>query len=106
MTQVIKTTLIAGVGWPEKGEEPKKFKHNYVKPIRKFKPLKSKARNEHSEDLDEKFTAWLNKGFYDKQVDKKVSEVVVWDPPLKEEYLELQALKKAKQNGRMAKTTA
>ena len=54
MSYVPKTVLVAGVGWPEKGEMPQRFKHAYVKPVRVFK-----ARNKYSKDLDDKFDAWL-----------------------------------------------
>ena len=57
---IIKTTLIAGVGWPEVGEWPRRFKHE-SKPVRIFKPLKTKMRNQHAKDLDDKFNEWLAK---------------------------------------------
>ena len=57
---VVKTTLIEGVGWPEVGEWPHRFKHE-SKPIRIFKPKKKVARNKYSTDLDDKFNEWLAK---------------------------------------------
>ena len=60
MTGAIKTTLIEGVGWPEVGEWPRRFKHE-SKPIRVFKPKKKVARNKYSTDLDDKFNEWLSK---------------------------------------------
>lgn len=51
----VKTTLIAGVGWPEVGEWPRRFKHE-SKPIRVFKNHREKGRA-----TDAKFEEWLSK---------------------------------------------
>lgn len=53
---MIKTVLVEGIGWPEQGKLPQRFKHDYVKPVRVFKP-----RNGASKDLDDKFDEWLSK---------------------------------------------
>ena len=57
---VVKTTLIEGVGWPVFEGLPQRFKRE-SKPVRMFKPLKSKVRNKYSSDLDDKFNEWLSK---------------------------------------------
>ena len=63
MTQIIKTTLIEGVGWPEVGKIPPRFRHDYVKRICTFPSTRKKpVRNGSSKDLDDKFDEWLNKG--------------------------------------------
>ena len=59
--EAIKTVLVEGVGWPEVGELPARFKQDYVKPLRVFKPKKKVARNKYSTDLDDKFNEWLSK---------------------------------------------
>ena len=53
---VVKTTLIEGVGWPEVGEWPHRFKHAYVKPIRNIGKESHKKRKE----TDVKFEEWLS----------------------------------------------
>ena len=57
---VVKTTLIEGVGWPVFEGLPQRFKPK-SKPVRIFKPLKTKMRNQHAQDLDDKFNEWLSK---------------------------------------------
>ena len=52
----IKTVLIEGVGWPEIGKIPKRFKHAYVKPVRVFKNSREKGKA-----TDEKFDEWIKK---------------------------------------------
>ena len=53
----IKTTLVAGVAWPEVGELPQRFKHAYVKPVRNIGKESHKKRKE----TDVKFEEWLSK---------------------------------------------
>jgi hypothetical protein len=52
----MKTVLIEGVGWPEQGKLPQRFKHDYVKPVRVFKNSHEKAKV-----TNEKFDEWLKK---------------------------------------------
>lgn len=40
----MKTTLIEGVGWPVFEGLPKRFKHDYVKPVRVILPKSQKKR--------------------------------------------------------------
>ena len=58
MTQVVKTTLIEGVGWPEVGEWPHRFKHDYVKPVRVIRNS-GKASHKKRKETDVKFEEWL-----------------------------------------------
>jgi hypothetical protein len=52
----VKTTLVEGVGWPEVGEWPHRFKHA-SKPIRNVGKEAHKKRKE----TDAKFEEWLKK---------------------------------------------
>ena len=65
MTQVVKTTLIEGVGWPEVGKIPPRFRHDYVKRIRTFKPMKPRVRKkkeDRTQEVDNQFFESLNEG--------------------------------------------
>ena len=62
--QVVKTTLVEGVAWPEVGEWPNRFKHA-SKPIRQFK-----SGRERGKETDLKFEEWL-KGIDNGRMAKK-----------------------------------
>jgi hypothetical protein len=51
-----KTVLVEGVGWPEVGTIPQRFKHDYVKPVRVFKNSHEKAKVTNAN-----FDEWLSK---------------------------------------------
>ena len=54
--RVIKTVLVEGVGWPEQGKLPQRFKHAYVKPVRVIKSGRAKGK-----ETDVKFEEWLKR---------------------------------------------
>ena len=87
MTQTIKTTLIAGVGWPEQGKLPERFKHAYVKPVRVILP---KSKNKRLNALSEALVNEDAEVYHPQTKEQEKGTVTVSKHPLAKTFKELE----------------